>query len=54
MLYKVFIALNEDSRKGDFVDLIKKDKMELKIDITNEVIENMSVWLWKKLIKKQS
>ena len=33
MLYKVFIALNEDSRKGDFVDMVKKDKTDLKLTL---------------------
>ena len=41
-MYQVFQALKEDSRKGDFVNLTYKD-------LSNEEIEGMSQWMWKKL-----
>ena len=53
MIYNVFKALNEDSRKGDFVDLVNRDRNELKIDLLNEEIEKMSVWMWKKLVNSK-
>ena len=52
MLHRVFTALNEDSRRGDFVFLTNKDRNDLDIDLTNQEIEIMSKLSWKKLIKK--
>ena len=51
MIHKVFKALNEDSRKGDFIDLTNKDKLDLNIDLTNIEIESISKWSWKKYLK---
>ena len=47
---QVYEALKVDSRKGDFVDLIKKDIEEINIDITEEEIISIKKVDWKKYI----
>ena len=42
MLSKVFRVLQEDSRKGEFVNISSRDKTELDIVLTDEEIEAMS------------
>ena len=42
MIKQVFQALNEDSRKGDLVNLTNIDILDLEIDLNNEEIEGMS------------
>ena len=54
MINQVFQAQQEDSRKGDFVYLTSKDREELEIDLSNEDIEGMSQWMWKKLVNKET
>ena len=54
MIKQVFQALNEDSRKGDFVNLTNTDRTDLEIDLTNDKIEGMSQYMWKKYIKNKS
>ena len=54
MIKQVFQALNEDSRKGDFVNLKNKDRIDSEIDLTNDKIEGMSQYMWKKYIKNKS
>ena len=49
----MFTALNEDSRRGNFVFLTNKDRSDLDIDLKNHEIEIMSELSWKKLIKEQ-
>ena len=44
MLSKVFRLVHTDSRKGDIIDLSKKDKTELEIIMTNDEVEAMSKW----------
>ena len=44
-------ALNDDSRKGDFVNLSNQDRKELNINYTDIEIENTSKSQWKKIIK---
>ena len=53
MISKVFNALKEDSRRGDFVDLTTKDKVDLEIDLTNDEIESMSQWMWKRFLNNK-
>ena len=54
MLRKVFNALKDDSRKGDFVNLSNQDKKELNINYTDIEIENTSKSQWKKIIKSKT
>ena len=54
LLSKVFRILHRDRRKGDFIDLSNKDKTELEIIMTNDKIEAMSKWQWKKLVKQKT
>ena len=46
IISKVFKALKEDSRRGYFVNLATKDKVDLEIDLTNDENESMSQWMW--------
>ena len=52
MIRQVFDALREDSRKGDFISLTKKDKIDLQIDKTDEEIADMTKGTWKKYVKE--
>ena len=52
MIRQVYEALKVDSRKGDFVNLIKKDFEDLNIDITEEDIILLKKIEWKKYINK--
>ena len=54
MLRKVFDALKDDSRKGDFVNLSNQDRKELNINYTDIEIENSSKSQWKKIIKSKT
>ena len=45
MIKQVFQALNEDSRKGDLVNLTNIDRLDLEIDLNNEEIEGMSQYM---------
>ena len=54
MLRKVFNALKDDSRKGDFVNLSNQDRKELNINYTDIEIENTSKSQWKKIIKSKT
>ena len=53
MIRKVFDALKAESRKGDFVFLTNNDRTELEINISDEEIQNMSKWSFKKLVKER-
>ena len=52
LLRQVFDALREDSRKGDFISLTNRDRIDLKIDQTNEEIADMTKCMWKKYVKE--
>ena len=52
MKREVFEVLKADSRKGDFVDLVEKDLRELKINMSQDEIQQCSKGKWKHLIKK--
>ena len=47
MLRQVYETLKKDSRKGDFVDLIRKDMEELDITCTDKEIEATKKYQWK-------
>ena len=47
MIRQVYETLKKDSRKGDFVDLVKKDLEEINIDHTEEEIMHMKNIHWK-------
>ena len=53
MIRQVYNALNEDSRKRDFISLIKCDKTDLKIYLTDEEISLISKYTWKKYVKEK-
>ena len=48
------IALNDDSRKGDFVHLSNQDRKELNINYTNIEIEYISKSQRKRIIKSRT
>ena len=43
--------LKEDSREGDFVNLVQSDLQELKLHMTDHEIHNISKSKWKKIVK---
>ena len=45
-------VLKENSRKGDFVNLVERDVRELKITISHDEIQQCSKGQWKQLVKK--
>ena len=51
---KVFDALKEESRKGDFVYLTNSDRQELEIKHTDDEIANMSKVFWKNIVKDKT
>ena len=53
MISKVFKALKEDSRRGDFVHLKTKDKVDLEMDLSNDEIKSMSQWMWKRFLNNK-
>ena len=53
IIRQVYDALNEDSRKGDFISLINCDKIDLKIDLTDDEISLISKYSWKKYVKEK-
>ena len=53
MIRQVYEALKEDSRKGDFVDLVKKDLEEVNIDFTEEKIMHIKRLDWKKYVHEK-
>ena len=52
MIRQVYEALKGDSRKGDFVSLIKTDMEELSIEITEEEIVSLKKTDWKKYVNE--
>ena len=50
MIRQVYETLKTDSIKGDFVDLVKKDMIDLDIDMTEEEISNIPRSQWKKFV----
>ena len=52
MIRDVFNLLKEDSRKGDFVNLVERDLRELKITMSHDEIQQCSKGQWKQLVKK--
>ena len=53
MICQVNEELKTDSRKGDFVNLIKQDMEELDIVITDEEIQSVTKVQWKKYIHEE-
>jgi hypothetical protein len=53
MIYQVFEALNNESRKGDFVNLTNQDRKDLDITLLNSEIEGLSYLMWKNIINKK-
>ena len=50
MIRQVYETLKLESIKGDFIDLIQRDMIDLKIDMTEEDILNIPKMQWKKLV----
>ena len=53
LVLQVYMAQQEDSRKGDFTQLTNEDRAYLKIDYEDDEIQSMTKEAWKKLIKEQ-
>ena len=48
MIRQFYETLKTDSIKGDFIDLVKKDMIDLDIDMTEQEISNNAKTQWKK------
>ena len=53
MISEVYSALKEDSRKGDFYQLVQKDLKDLNIEMTDSDIKNHKKSQWKMYVKEQ-
>ena len=53
MIFKVFNALKDDNRKGDFIHLTNTDREDLEIQLTDEDIKNTPKSTWKKYVKEK-
>ena len=53
MVNKVYKAMKEDSKVGDFVDLIKKDMKTVNINLTDDEIKEETTIKWKTLVNKE-
>ena len=53
LVKQVYLALKEDSRKGDFVHLLKLDKDDLEIDIEDDDIQEIPKEVWKKYVREK-
>ena len=54
MLRKVYEAQKQESKKGDFVALTKKDKEEMDIILSDNDIQQLSKRKFKKLVKEKT
>ena len=54
MINQVFQAQQNNCRKGDLFYLTSRDREELEMVLSNEEIEVMSQWMWKKITNKQT
>ena len=54
MIKQVYMQMKQDSRKGDFVDHIKRDLNELEIRMEDYEINEMTSNKWKKLVKEKT
>ena len=53
MIRQVYEVLKSDSRKGDFINLVKQDLEDTQIDFTEEDIIDFKKTEWKKYVHKQ-
>ena len=53
MIRKVYEALKQESRKGDFVYLVQKDLMEIDLKLLDEEIHTLSVGKWKGIVRRK-
>ena len=53
MIRQVYETLKTDSRKGDFVYIIKQDMEDLDIELTEEDIQICTKIQWKKYVHKK-
>ena len=53
MISEVFKALKEESRKGDFYQLVQKDLQDLDIEMSENYIMNYKKCQWKLFVKDQ-
>ena len=51
MIRQVYETLKLESIKGDFIDLVKQDLIDLKIDMIEEDIMNIPKVQWKKFVR---
>ena len=54
MIRQVFDTLRDDSRNGDFIYLSNLDRKELKIQLTNVEIQDLSKLQWKKIVREKN
>ena len=52
MISQVYHTMKEDSKKGDYIGLINKDKLELGINLTDSEIKDLPRSSWKRYIKE--
>ena len=50
IIRKLYEELSQESRKGDFVDLVKRDMDDLKIELSDDDIHLFTKSQWKKYI----
>ena len=53
MVGQVYSALKQESRKGDFVNLVQADLQEVKINLSDESILSMTKSKWKNMVKRK-
>ena len=53
MVGQVYSALKQESRKGDFVNLVQADLKEVKINLSDESILNLTKSKWKNMVKRK-
>ena len=52
MISQVYHTMKEDSKKGDYISLINKDKLDLGINLTDSEIKDLPKSSWKRYIKE--
>ena len=53
MIRKVYNALKQESRRGDFVELVQADLQEIKLNMNDQDIQNLSKMKWKTMVKSK-
>ena len=53
MIRQVYDVLKQESRKGDFVNLVQKDLNEINLKMSDEEIQTLSNGKWKAMVKQK-